>query len=101
MGYKEIVYPIRMSSTEAYRSIGMKVDLIYMDADYRSKSVFNDIINWYPKLKKGGIICGNEFKGEKWGRGVRHAVKSAAEILKLDYHNEEKFWYFDPKPKDD
>lgn len=36
-------------------------DIIFIDADHRYTSVRNDIMNWYPKLKADGLICGHDF----------------------------------------
>ena len=35
-------------------------DLIFIDAGHDYVSVYEDIRNWFPKLKKGGIICGDD-----------------------------------------
>jgi hypothetical protein len=37
-------------------------DLIYIDADHNFDSVVNDINSWLPKVKKGGVISGHDFK---------------------------------------
>lgn len=36
-------------------------DLIYIDADQRYESVIKNIKDWMPKVKTGGIICGNNY----------------------------------------
>lgn len=37
-------------------------DLLFVDADHRYTGVRQDIIDWYPKLKEGGIICGHDME---------------------------------------
>jgi len=36
-------------------------DFIFVDADHRYEMVQRDILNWYPKLKLGGVMCGHDF----------------------------------------
>jgi hypothetical protein len=36
-------------------------DLIFIDADHRYSKVKSDILQWYPKLKRGGVISGHDF----------------------------------------
>ena len=54
-------------------------DFIYIDADHTFKGCYQDIIDWYPKVKKGGILCGHDYKA------VRNIRTKEGEILKLKY----------------
>ena len=47
------------------------VDFIWLDADHHYESVIQELINWFPKLKKGGIIGGHDYADI----GVDKAVK--------------------------
>ena len=45
-------------------------DLIFVDADHTYEAVIQDLRNYAPKVKKGGIFCGHDFRH----KGVRRAV---------------------------
>lgn len=36
-------------------------DIVYIDASHEYEFIKEDIINWLPKVKKGGIICGDDY----------------------------------------
>ena len=36
-------------------------DFIYIDADHRYESTKADLTNWFPKLRKGGVIAGHDY----------------------------------------
>ena len=37
------------------------IDAIYIDGDHRYKRVLEDIKNWKPKVKKGGLLIGDDY----------------------------------------
>lgn len=50
-------------------------DFVFIDADHRYEAVREDILGWMPKVKKGGIMAGHDYKVP--GRrhpGVKRAV---------------------------
>jgi hypothetical protein len=49
------------------------MDLVFIDSDHEYDSVIEDIKNWTPKVRKGGIICGHDYKNPAH-RGVEKAV---------------------------
>ncbi len=63
---------IRKRSIDAVNDIPNELDFIYIDADHDYLPVLNDIKLYYPKLKKGGIISGDDFSAEY--NGVAKAV---------------------------
>lgn len=47
-------------------------DIVYIDASHEYEFVIEDIKNWIPKVKKGGVICGDDYV--KGWPGVIRAV---------------------------
>lgn len=46
------------------------IDCIFIDGDHRYTAVLNDLASWYPKVKKGGMILGDDY----WMSSVSKAV---------------------------
>jgi hypothetical protein len=52
-------------------------DFIYIDANHQEDAVRGDLINWWPKVKSGGIFAGHDYinlKDEVNDFGVKDAV---------------------------
>ena len=63
---------LHMRGNEAVNNFSDETfDLIYIDASHWYKDVINDIQMWLPKLKKGGYLCGHDYKA---GIDVYNAV---------------------------
>ncbi len=88
------VIPVRMQSLPAarkFRLLGIRADLIYIDAGHKYAEVFQDIASWYPLLTEGGILCGDD-----WNLGrVSHAVKDYAKKQNLKWHVDGEFWWYE------
>jgi len=66
-------------------------DVIFIDADHAYKSVLDDIANWLPLVKKGGILCGDDWvPGHP---GVRKAVIKSLGIDKVKVDKFRMWWY--------
>lgn len=53
---------IKLSSEEASKNYkDESVDLVFIDGAHEYESVKKDIDTWLPKVKKGGIICGDDY----------------------------------------
>ncbi len=61
-------------------------DFIYVDGDHSYEAVLSDLNNYYPKLRDGGLLAGDDyFWGIREGLPVRRAVKKFCRRNNLDY----------------
>jgi hypothetical protein len=68
-------------------------DFIYIDGDHSYEAVINDLYAYYPKLKKFGVLCGDDY-GHPSGLGVIEAVQvfSNEKQLLVNYREDNQFW---------
>ena len=73
MGVRDMVQDIKGISWEvADQFKDASVDFLFIDANHSYESVIQDIIQWLPKIRKGGIISGHDYYAAE---GVQRAVK--------------------------
>jgi predicted O-methyltransferase YrrM len=63
------------------------IDMMFIDGDHRYSRVSQDIEEWFPKVKKGGILCGHDCETNQWDEdhveieegvdGIHHGVVKA------------------------
>ena len=71
-GVLDIINPIQMDSIQASQLYkDESLDFVFIDADHAYESVLSDIQAWYPKVKIGGILAGDDYGTMA---GVRRAV---------------------------
>ena len=90
-GLTDKIIPIRMNSLEAARALRVKADLIYLDGAHETDSVIKDILNWYPHLHHGGIICGDDWL---WP-SVQQAVIHCSQVLHKKVNASGNFWWYE------
>jgi hypothetical protein len=106
--WQTVVKPLVMDSTSANKLFKDNcIDLLFIDGDHLYEPFYNELVNWYPKVKTGGIICGHDCQeyyidfpeevdgkyktidcgvSEKYGKQVHYAViKAVHEYFKGDY----------------
>jgi len=49
------------------------IDFCYIDADHSYKAIVSDLLVWFPKVRKGGVLSGHDYKSLK-KCGVEKAV---------------------------
>jgi predicted O-methyltransferase YrrM len=70
-GVNEFVIPIQSTSLEAANNFeDNSLDFVHIDASHLYEDVIEDIRAWYPKVKPGGLITGDDYS---WP-GVQKAV---------------------------
>ena len=90
----DVMDTIRVFSVDSNRASLLydneSLDFIFIDADHSYDAVKNDINVWFPKVKKGGILSGDDYL--KCHPGVIKAVNEA-------FGNKTKFvkrnWYIE------
>ena len=78
---------IKESTFTAHKHFdNLSIDVVFIDADHKYESVKKDIINWLPKVKPGGYICGHDIN-QHW---VQQAV---TETIKTYSTGPDLIWY--------
>ena len=64
------------------------LDFVYIDGDHTFKGVCADFDAFYPKVKKGGYICGDDYTNKSWwGSGVIDAVEHNLNTKAIKLHS--------------
>ena len=104
-GFEKTIIPLALSSdggAEVLQRKKVQAELIYIDAGHTFEGTMSELRNFYPLLKKGGVIFGHDYN---WS-SVRQAVITFSAILKaqglpykikafgdeLVYGDNNKFW---------
>lgn len=78
----KIVFPIKKSSVEASALfLDRSVDFCFIDGEHTVEAVSNDLRAWFPKIKIGGILAGDDYY---WGE-VRLALDYFCKVNGLNY----------------
>lgn len=57
------------------------LDMVYLDAGHYYSAVLSDLIAWYPKVKKGGIVSGHDYLNSDYQ--VKEAVDEFLRMNKI------------------
>ena len=62
-------------------------DWVYVDGDHSYSAVMNDFDTWWPKIKRGGHLVGDDFKwkDEEGGASVKRAVADFCREVKSTF----------------
>jgi hypothetical protein len=59
--YEDKIVWIEKYSDDAINDVDMPLDLLYIDGNHYHPYIDNDIKNYFPKVKNGGIISGHDY----------------------------------------
>jgi cephalosporin hydroxylase len=80
---KHVINPIQLPTEEAYKLYADKsLDFVFLDANHSYACVKEDIKNWLPKVKAGGVFAGHDWNHISWP-GVVQAVKESFALDKI------------------
>lgn len=66
-------------------------DFIYIDADHTYSACLKDIEDWYPKVKPGRFLLGDDYRVAKLRTGVEYGVIQAVK----DFSKKNNLNYFE------
>lgn len=69
-------------------------DFVYIDADHTYEPCLRDIRDWYPKVKKGGILTGDDYVKNRSKTGVRFQVIEAVQAFLKEKNLQQYFFEF-------
>lgn len=70
------------------------LDFVFIDASHEYKDVKDDIINWLPKVKIGGVLAGHDY--QVFG-GVTMAVNELFKKSVIEF--DELCWIYEKKQR--
>jgi hypothetical protein len=86
----DIINPIRLPSLDSVNLYqNRSLDFVFIDASHEYDDVKKDILSWYPKIKKGGVIAGHDFTIFE---GVERAVNELFINQGMNYTLKNSYW---------
>jgi predicted O-methyltransferase YrrM len=83
---------IEKYSYEAVEDINRKLDYVYIDGNHSYEYVRDDLNNYYPLLKEGGILAGDDMDWDGVSQAIiEFAVNNSLQLYLEPYHPD---WYF-------
>jgi len=67
--YENIITWVRAKSADAVTIFeDESLDFVYIDGNHITKFALEDMVLYYPKVKKGGLLCGHDYRPQKTDR---------------------------------
>jgi len=89
---KDVIEIVKADTHEASLNYeNESIDFLFIDANHTYEGVMQDLVDWYPKVKKGGLVCGHDYQDAPWS-GL---VKAVDEFLgKENFEIDPNSWSF-------
>ncbi len=84
---------LRMSTQSAAVIVPNDLDLVYIDANHEYAAVLKDINDWFPKIRQGGILSGDDYCREDVIKAVADFLKGYPQY-KLQISDNSTQWWF-------
>lgn len=87
-GLTSNVFPIVGDSKLVHSLIANEsLDFVFIDCDHKYSGIKQDLYNWFPKIKSGGILCGHDYEYDRIKRfDKEHINKYCEEDYVGDIH---------------
>jgi hypothetical protein len=88
---------LRMTSAEAAPIVPNDLDLVYIDGDHSIEGITTDLNCWFPKVRMGGILSGDDYTN----LDVREAVTKLVAAFQLNLRispETTQWWLVKEKP---
>ena len=70
-----VINPIRMTSVDASQLYeNNSLDFVFIDASHKYNDVKDDIEHWFPKVRKGGMLAGDDLSWPGVGKAVKELL---------------------------
>jgi len=92
-GFEDKIEWIKEFTNTAIHLIPDDCDFIYIDANHNYEYCKEDLLNYWLKVKKGGILAGHDYEKIPKKYGVKKAVDEWIKENKLILHQEEADWW--------
>ena len=80
-----------MTTTDAAKQVDDgSLDMVFIDAGHDYDSVREDIANWLPKVRPGGIVAGHDY--QQRFPGVQRAVAEMLPIQDVHLESDSVWW---------
>ena len=102
-GLHHYVVPLPATSTTAaalFAAATLSADLIHLDAAHEYADVAQDIRVWWPLVRPGGVLLGDDYDPGTWPGVVRAVNEFAARegvLLRLAGQRAMKWWVEKPR----
>lgn len=64
------------------------IDLIFIDGDHEKNHLYKELVLWYPKLKEGGALYGDDYNWD----GLSESIHRFAQENDLDCYTDGRIW---------